>query len=195
MSHHLRTLKSSAPFHRGLWFEVKPDWFVLAENRGKALSNYIENGPNYGRSLAVLKTGNYTLTDVTDDGEPLEVDDAPPQSGDRVRLTIEGTYHDAGGGEFNVRRDDGRTNWFTDSSGADIRVIARAKPAVPEDPKCDVERVVAAGGLERWEYDQYTDSYGNGADHWRWEKLWAVAQGNGDKLYPLVTTRGPVIGG
>jgi hypothetical protein len=211
----LRTIKDGTG---ALAFEVAPDLFWFAVNRAVAQSEYAaRDEPGDGFSYGDLVEWFSPLTDVTDTGEPLdefgeplaqwekdllaeEPDDAPPQPGDRVRVTpksYEAEYVRHSVDVHHVKFDNGGT--YMVGEDADIRVIARAKPAVPEDPRETVLEVnEETGGGTTWEYKpgKPDDLYrANEIIACTWEQLWEYSRERGSKLHTLVTTRGPVIGG
>jgi hypothetical protein len=130
----------------------------------------------------------------------LEEKDTPrkPEPGDRVRVSYEAEYHEhAEDGHF-VRPNDLDFPILTPSD-VEITVIEPARPKVPEDPKRDLEEVWhnqnSDEESEVHEYNRHTGLYVGAGGSNTWEHLWTWTQEYGHKLYPLVTTRGPVIGG
>jgi len=127
-----------------------------------------------------------------DDYDAAEDTPRKPEPGDRVRVSYEAEYHEhADDGHF-VRPNDLDFPILTPSD-VEITVIEPARPAVPEDPKCDVEEEAGLDVLP-WRYNgsRYNNEHGQVLT---WDRLWATSQEIGSKLYPIRYERGPVIGG
>ena len=118
-----------------------------------------------------------------------------PQPGDRVRVTYEATYcgNDYDGTPLTaVETYDKIVVQNIVPRDAEVTVLEPARPAVPEEPKCDVEEEAGCDVLP-WRYtgSRYCDDRGQCLT---WERLWATSQEIGSKLYPIRYERGPVIG-
>jgi hypothetical protein len=242
------------------WWEIEPDKFYPADTRTNAEAS-AKAWPKDCRDMAYLEE-HYTLTDVTDTGEPLDagnpfedasgliwyphltkdkycngsdcpartrteasdhcqhgltgsevihrygfrrvVEDTPrkPEPGDRVRVktpngnTFEGMYvteYRAGKDQVSVVEDDCILTVTGHPEDLVWEVIEPARPAVPEDPQCDVEEEAGCDVLP-WRYtgSRYCDDRGQCLT---WKRLWATSQEIGSKLYPIRYERGPEIGG
>jgi hypothetical protein len=138
-------------------------------------------------------------------GEPLDLDDqlasdpayrtfveslgswAPPQPGDTVRgtVTLDGEYVFPNG----IRNEYGDIFWFP--TNTPFQVIARAKPAVPEEPAGEVGCVQDESGMVFFRdfRDDDDDVWVAGTMEFLWADLWDLH----GPLYKV--ERGPVIGG
>jgi hypothetical protein len=126
-------------------------------------------------------------------------DGAPPQSGDRVRVIpkpYEGEYARLSVDVHHIKLDSGSSR-LVGRNAAEIQVIARAKPAVPEDPRDDVILTWPLGHEFYEELHHYTGGgyqYGE-TDARSWDELWEHATKNGCTVSVRSCERGPVIGG
>lgn len=197
------------------WWEIEPNKFYPADTRVSAEVS-AKAWPKDYRDMAYLEE-HYTLTDVTDTGEPLDADmqladdpeyakfceeqakDTPrkPEPGDRVRVIYEATYRVQDWDSHHwLERDGLRT--FRVPHDAEITVIEPARPKVPDSPLTDVLEVWYMDDREATEthrYDQSRDLYVSFGGSSTWEHLWTWSQEHGHDLYPLRVERGPVIGG
>jgi hypothetical protein len=153
-------------------------------------------------------------------GEPLaqwekdllaeEPDDTPPQPGDTVSVKLSDENGSVVVGKYDHRHEDGfhrilntgegkqETFMLVVPPGADIQVIARARPAVPEEPYRDVITYCLADGTqEHWTH--LAGTYSSELDiSLSWRDLCERAQDEGWTIHEVqeVTRyeRGPEIG-